>query len=109
MQKIPITLALPGMVLGQDIKSSEDPSAMTICGKGMQLKESLIDRLREMGIQTVTVEGHPVKMEGETSLEEMLASLDKRFSRLTNDPLMMKIKEMYMRHIQRSMGAADGG
>ena len=108
MQKIPIALALPGMILGQDIKSSEDPSAMTVCGKGVTLKESLIDRLRDMGIQTLTVEGHPVKMEGETSIEEMTAALDKRFSRVTNEPLMMKIKEIYRRHIQRSMGAADG-
>ena len=108
MQKIPITLAMPGMVLGGDIKSSEEPSAMTICGKGVQLKESLIARLRDMGIQTLTVEGHPVKMDGETSLEEMLASLDKRFSRVSNDPLMMKIREIYRKHIQRSMGEPDG-
>lgn len=108
MQKIPITLAQPGMILGQDIKSSEDPSAMTICGKGMQLKESLLARLRDMGIQTLTVEGHPVKMDGEASLEEMLASLDIRFSRVSNDPLMLKVRDMYRRHIQRSMGAADG-
>jgi hypothetical protein len=108
MQKIPITLAVPGMILGQDIKSSEDPSAMTVCGKGMQLKESLISRLREMGIQTLTVEGHPVQMDGESSLEDMLASLDSRFSRVSNDPLMMKIKEMFRRRMQRSMGADDG-
>jgi len=108
MQKIPITLAKPGMVLGQDIKSSEDPAAMTVCGKGVQLKESLIDRLREMGIQTLTVEGHPVKMEGETSIEEMLSALDMRFKRVESDPLMMKIRELYRMQIRRSMGETDG-
>jgi hypothetical protein len=108
MQKIPIAMAAPGMVLAQEIKSSEDPSAMTVCGKGVQLKESLIDRLRSMGIQTVTVEGHPVKMEGDASVEEMLAALDKRFSRVADDPLMMKIKTLYRKQVLRSMGEPDG-
>jgi hypothetical protein len=108
MQKIPISLAKPGMVLGQDIKSSDDPASMTVCGKGVQLKESLIERLREMGVQTLTVEGHPVKMEGETSIEEMLSALDKRFKRVEDDPLMMKIREMYRAQILRSMGESDG-
>ena len=108
MQKIPIALAAPGMVLAQDIKSSKDPAAMTVCGKGVQLKESLIDRLREMGVQTLTVEGHPVKMEGEASLEDMLAALDRRFIRVSDDPLMIKVREMYRQHIKRSMGDAGG-
>ncbi len=108
MQKIPIALAKPGMILGQDIKSSEDPAAMTICGKGVPLTESLIERLRDKDIQTLTVEGHPVKLEGESSIEEMIGALDKRFSRVGDDPLMMKIKEMYRKQILRAMGALDG-
>lgn len=108
MQKIPIALAKPGMILGQDIKSSEDPAAMTVCGKGVALKESLIERLQEMGVQTLTVEGHPVKMEGESSVEEMIAALDQRFTRVAGDPLMMSIKEIYRKQILRSMGATDG-
>jgi hypothetical protein len=108
VQNIPFTLAAPGMVVARDIKTSDDPSSMTLCGKGVKLTESLIDRLRQMGIKSVTVEGHPVKREGENSLEEMLAALDRRFSRVTDDPLMMKIREMYRRQILRSMGGAGG-
>jgi hypothetical protein len=108
MQKIPITLARAGMVLARDIKASEDPSSMTVCGKGVKLTDSLINRLQQMEIQTVTVEGHPVQIEGEASLEEMLAALDKRFSRVTDDPLMMKVREMYRRQIRRSLGEPDG-
>ena len=108
MQNIPITLAAAGMVVAKEIKSSDDPSSMTICGKGIKLSESLIDRLRQMGIQSITVEGRPVKMDGETSVEDMLAALEKRFGRVSDDPLMMKIKEMYRNHILRSMGAPNG-
>jgi len=106
MQNIPISLAAPGMVVAREIKTSEDPSSMTLCGKGVKLTESLIDRLRQMGMQSITVEGHPIKMEGEVSLDEMLAALDKRFSRVTDDPLMMKIREMYRRNILRDLGGA---
>jgi len=108
LQNIPFSLAAPGMVVAKEIKTSEDPSSMTLCGKGVKLTASLIDRLRQMGIKSVTVEGHPVKMEGENSLEEMLAALDRRFSRVTDDPLMMKIREIYRRQIVRSMGGASG-
>ena len=108
MQNIPITLAKAGMVLAKDIKASDDPAAMTICGKGVKLTESLLDRLQQKGIQSVTVEGHPVVAEGEATLPEMLAALDKRFVRVANDPLMMKIRDMYRRHIAQSMGDDSG-
>jgi hypothetical protein len=108
MQKIPISLATAGMVLAKDIKSSDDPASMTICGKGVKLTDSLLDRLRQMGIQSLTVEGHPVVTAGEASLDEMLAALDKRFRRVTNDPLMMKVKELYRKQILRSMGDPGG-
>jgi hypothetical protein len=108
MQKIPITLATAGMVLAKEIKASDDPASMTICGKDVKLTESLIDRLRQMGIQTVSVEGHPVSIPGEASLDEMLAALDRRFSRVAGDPLMAKIKELYRKHMMRSMGGPGG-
>lgn len=108
MQKIPISQAAPGMVLAQEIKNSDDPSSMTICGKGVKLTESLIARLEQMGVQSVRVEGHPVKVEGEATLEEMLAALNRRFSRVEDDALMMKVKEMYRKQIYRSLGEPDG-
>ena len=109
MQNIPIKLAVAGMVLAKDITNPDDPTNMTICGKGIKLTESLISRLEQKGIQSVIVEGHPVIVEGEATLEQMLAALDLRFSRVTDDPLMMKIKEIYSRQIQRSMGEPHEG
>jgi len=108
MQNIPISLAVPGMILAKEIKNSDDPSSMTICGKEVTLTESLIERLQRMGIQSVTVEGHPVNIEGETTLEQMLSALESRFSRVGGDPLMMRVKEMYRKQILRSMGEPGG-
>jgi hypothetical protein len=108
MQNIPLTLAAAGMVVAKEIKASDDPASMTLCGKGIQLTDSLIYRLGQMGIQSVNVEGHPVKMEGESSLEEMLAALEHRFRRAGDDPLMMLIKEVYKGQIRRSRGDTGG-
>jgi hypothetical protein len=104
MQNIPIKLAAPGMVLAKEIKNPDESSSMPVCGKGVKLTLSLIDRLRNMGIQSVIVEGHPVTLEGEATLEQMLKALDMRFSRVQDDPLMMKLKEIYRKQLLRSMG-----
>ena len=103
MQNIPLSLAAPGMVLAKEIKADDNPASPPICGKGVSLTGPLISRLTQMGVQSVTVEGHPVKLEGEASLEEMLAVLDKRFAKVQADPLMMKLKEIYRSNLMRSM------
>jgi hypothetical protein len=102
MQKIPMALVLPGMILAQDIKNEDNPDGPPLCGKGVNLTESLIDRLNRMGIQSITVEGHPVRIEGEQSIEEELAVLDKRFKKVIDDPLMKKLKDMYRAQIIKS-------
>jgi ubiquinone biosynthesis protein UbiJ len=108
MQNIPLTMVKSGMVVAKEITASDDPASMTICGKGVKLTDSLINRLEQMGIQSVNVEGHPVKMEGDSSVEEMLAALDHRFRRAGDDPLMMMIKDVYKEQIRRSMGDTGG-
>jgi hypothetical protein len=109
MQNIPISLAAAGMVIAREIKVAGDATGRVLCGKGVRLTDSLISRLRQLGIESVVVEGHPVKMEGEVTLEQMLEALDRRFSRLTNDPLMMKVKKIYRKRLIESMGEETGG
>lgn len=108
MQKIPITLAAAGMVLSKEILNADNPGSMPICGKGIKLTDSLIERLKQMGVQSVVVEGHPVSLEGEINLEQMLASLDRRFRRVEQDELMRTVKDIYRRHIMKTMGEQDG-
>lgn len=104
MQTIPFSLAAPGMELARDIKNPESPDGPPMCGKGVVLTEALISRLQQKGVQAVTVTGRPVKIEGEKSPEELLAMLDQRFRRVAQDPLMMKIKELYRQNLTRSLG-----
>jgi len=104
MQRIPFSLAQPGMVLAKDVVRTENPNGPPICGKGVELTETLIERLRNMGIQSITVEGHPIWLEGDKTLDELLEDLDKRFRRVADDPLTGKLKEVYRNYLIRSQG-----
>lgn len=108
MQTIPMALAAADMVLARDIKRTDNPDGPPICGRGTVLTDSLVERLKNLGIQTVTVEGHPVWIEGDVTLEDMLAELDRRFCKVDDVPLMQKLKELYRANIIRSMGGESG-
>lgn len=104
MQNIPFTLAISGMVLAKDVARTDNPGGPPVCGKGLILTDQMIDRLKNMGIQSITVEGHPIRMDGDNSLEEMLAGLDRRFKKAEGDPLTMKLKMIHKKQIIKSMG-----
>lgn len=108
MQKIPLNLATADMVLARDIYKNDSPSGMPICGKGTVLTTALVSRLQQMGVQSLYVEGHPVKQEGDRGLDEQLADLDKRFSKTRDNRYNLMLLEMYRNHIRTAMGD-DGG
>ncbi len=108
MQRIPMMLALPGMVLARDICRQDAAGGPPICGKGMTLTVTLIERLKRMGVQTVTVEGHPVIMEGEKTPEELLGNLERRFRKAEGDPLTGKLKEIYVAQLAKESGERRG-
>jgi hypothetical protein len=107
MQRIPIYQAKPGMVLAKEVRKEDDEISPPICGKGIVLTESLLSRLERMGIQALSVEGHPIKIEGDKSVDELLMALDKRFSKVMDDPLMIKLKDIYKENIIKSMEGQD--
>jgi hypothetical protein len=104
MQNIPIALATPDMVLAREIRRPDSPAGPPICGSGIVLTESLLERLKTLGIQTVTVEGHPVTIQGEKGLDELLQELDSRFNKVSKDSLMRKLKEMFREKLVESWG-----
>lgn len=108
MQKIPLMLAKSGMVLARDVFRGNSPMGIPICGKGTVLTDSLVARLDNMDVQSIYVEGHPVWEEGGQSLDEMLADLDRRFSKVRSNPHMEKLYDIYKNYLTRSMGG-DGG
>jgi hypothetical protein len=98
MQRIPIDLARPGMRLAKPINSDR---GMTLCGAGTELSEELISRLLDMGVKRISVEGHPVDMgDKEKGLEQQIQELHARFKAVEADPLMRKIKNMFLRRLE---------
>ena len=104
MRKIPLTSAEPDMVLGRDIYRDDNPGGPPICGRGISLTPSLIERLKRMGVQSITVEGRPADDALAKSPEEILTALDERFRKAEGDPLTMKLKAVYRQYYAKIYG-----
>ena len=96
MQQILSLQAKEGMVLGKDI---ELPDGRILCGKGTVMTPTLIDRLLKMEVSHVTVEGHPLEIEGEKTLAEELKDLEDRFDQVNNIPPLVYIKKRLMQKL----------
>jgi len=108
MQKIPLMLAKAGMKLARDVFRGDSPIGIPLCGKGIELTDSLIARFESMDVQTVHVEGHPVWEEGERSFDDLLRDLDHRFSKTIQDPLNGMLYDIYKSYLIKSMGDDSG-
>ena len=97
-------LAKAGMILARDVFRDDSPIGINICGKGAELTDALIARFINMDIQTVYVEGHPVREEGESSLDDLLRELDDRFAKTIQEPLNNTLYSIYRAHLIKSMG-----
>lgn len=96
MQQILSAQAKEGMILAKDV---ELEGGRILCGKGTSLTASLIDRLLRMDISNITVEGHPVQIEGEKSLQEELREMEDRFSKVKGIPPLMYLKKCLMKRL----------
>lgn len=108
MKKIPLYLAAEGMVLAREVSRNDSTSNIPVCGKDVVLTNELIRRFDLMDVKSIYVQGRPVALEGDPSLAEMLESLEHRFVKVRNVPLMDKVYEIYAAQIKRTMGE-DGG
>ena len=108
MQKIPLLTAKAGMILARDVFRSESAIGIPICGKDTELTDSLIARLENMNIQSVYVVGHPVREEGDLSIDDILNDLQSRFAKVLHDPRTAKLHDIYADYLKRSMGESGG-
>lgn len=107
MQKIPLDLAAPGMKLAKPVTKE---NGMTIMAEGMELTESLIDRLQSMAVDRITVQGHPVDMGGAgggTKYDERVERLDVLFRRYGKDKWMMRVKERMAQYFRMKAAAQE--
>jgi len=101
MQKIPLSLAQPGMKLAKAVTKA---NGMAVVGSGVELTEALIDRLDGMGIDKIYIVGDAVAASQNPS--ERVQRLDHLFRRLGDDPYMVKVKA-HLREYFTIKAAAD--
>lgn len=106
MQKIPLTLAKPGMILAKPVTR---PDGIAVAAAGSELSQGILDRFDTMGVTHVVVEGEPVKLDGQpggTSYDKRLERLDYLFRKFPDDKWMGQIKRLVDRYFRMKAAAS---
>ncbi|WP_300164346.1 hypothetical protein [Solidesulfovibrio sp.] len=106
MQKIPLNLARPGMLLAKPVAR---PDGIAVAAAGTELSESLLDRFDSMGVDHIVVEGEPVSMDGpagSSSYDKRLERLESLFRKYPGDKWMTQIRRL-LDHYFRMKAAAS--
>jgi hypothetical protein len=98
MQKVPLSLAAPGMKLAKPVTNKR---GMVLYGAGAVLTKEIIARLSDMGVEQITAEGHLLDT-GDTGkdLSQHIDELHSRFRYVEGDPLMSKIKSLLLERLR---------
>jgi hypothetical protein len=107
MQKIPLSLAKPGMIFAKPVLRD---NGLVLVAEHTELSESLLERLTRMEIETITVQGHPVDMgdRGESPYALRMARLEHLFRRHLDDAWMQRVREHLRQYFQlKSVGAGS--
>lgn len=89
------------MVLAQAVCRPEGP---VLVGEGQELTESLLDRIRAVGIGTIWVEGNPLGPGGDVgNLRKVAESLPYLFRRQDGNVFMMTLCNVFARHFAKRM------
>ena len=94
MPKIPVTKLEPGMKLSKPITAK---NGMVMLGEGTELTDKWIERIADMDITNIFVEGPPIQT---ISRGEALDSLNERFAHVEGKPYMNGIKKIVKQHIE---------
>lgn len=94
MPKIPVSNLEPGMKLAKPVMAK---NGMVMLGEGTELTATWIERVQDMGITSIFVEGPAIQT---ISREEALENLDARFCRAEGKAYMNVIKKVVREHIE---------
>lgn len=94
MRKVSVDKLEPGMKLAKPVMAA---SGIALLGEGTELNEKRIERIRDMNITAVVVEGVATQV---VPKEEMLNRLDARFKNVEDKPYMSMLKKAVKEHIE---------
>lgn len=93
MPSLKVENLTPGMILAKPLTKGN----MVILGEGTVLTEAWIERIADMGIELIAIEG---PSEQPVPMDEALEMLDLRFRSTLDKPYMSEIKEQVKKHIE---------
>ncbi len=85
----------PGMILSKPVVND---FGVILIGEGTQLTDSIIQKLKNMNVSVVHIEGDS-KMQ--KPKEEILSEVEARFKNTEDKPYMRTIKKLLIKHIER--------
>jgi adenine deaminase len=94
---------LPDMVLAKPVVNA---NGLPIVAAGTILDVAMIERLRQMELTSVYVEGDALDSDGKT-LAELEAELDHRFRQVAQDPIQQLILRTLRTHVRATHGMAS--
>ncbi|MDX9714230.1 MAG: hypothetical protein RBT37_02260 [Dissulfurispiraceae bacterium] len=94
MPKIPVDKLMPGVVLAKPVLNE---AGMVLLAQGTEIKAAHIDRLLNMNVQAVYIEGESAP---DRPKDEVLAELEARFSKTINEPHMLMLKKIFESRIE---------
>ncbi|MFO0699312.1 MAG: hypothetical protein U0236_08800 [Nitrospira sp.] len=100
MKRVVVYELLPDMILARPITNS---NGLPIVAVGTVVDTALIERLQQMGLPSVYVEGDALDSGGKT-LDELEAELDHRFRHVAQDP----IQQLILRTLRTRLRATHG-
>jgi len=105
VQKIPVRLAKPGMVLAKPLLRD---NGLVLVAEGTEISEALLGRLASMNVEAVVVKGTPLDMEGlggSSAYAKRAERLDHLFRKYRHDPFMAKLKARLKQYFQLKAAA----
>ncbi len=104
MFKLTIDKLQEGMVLAQDVTRGD---GVVLISAGRQVTGEVISLLHRLEVETVVLEGDLFASEEERveHLRRQEQALDHRFSRVTDDPVLMGIRELLRHHLREGRAA----
>jgi hypothetical protein len=95
VSKIALDKLEAGMKLAKPVQNS---SGMVLLGENTELTVELIDKIKDMGVDSVYIQG---MSKPSIPIEAMLSQLDERFKMVESEPYMDVLKKIFKEHIER--------
>ena len=104
MPKLPLARVQPGQKLSRPVTTA---AGVVMVQTGTELTAALIERLRTMGVEMVTVASGGSGARDARLLAEQVAAVEARFAGHEQDPWMMRLKDIVLRQLAGADATTD--